>query len=382
MPLNTMLEVEVFDLWGIDFMGPFPSSKGNQYILVAVDYVSKWVEAIATTNNDANTVCRFIKRNIFGRFGVPRALISDGGSHFYNRIMSTLLRKYGVYHKIALPYHPQCNGQVELANREIKLILEKVVNTKRKDWADKLDDALWAYRTAYKTPLGASPYNLVYGKPCHLPVELQHKAHWAITQMNMNLDKAGKKRLLDIAQLEELRLRAYENAKIYKEKMKSWHDARIVHKDFQEGQKVLVFNSRIKLFPGKLKSKWMGPYEVVKVYPYGALELRDERGDTFKVNGGRVKPYLHDEVLEQAKIRLEEANTISSSISGGTSTPKRQSEKSQEMQCVETLYNLLASQLAKKGFEWRQKGKEKQVCISDLEEDEEFVNSFSPSLFE
>ena len=140
--------MELFDIWGIDFMGPFPLSFGYSYILVGVDYVSKWVEAIACKHNDHKVVVKFLKENIFTRFGVPKAIISDGGTHFCNKIFNNLLARYGVKHKVATPYHPQTSGQVELANREIKSILMKVVNANRKDWALRLHDALWAYRTA------------------------------------------------------------------------------------------------------------------------------------------------------------------------------------------------------------------------------------------
>ena len=125
MTLTNILEVELFDVWGIDFMGPFPSSYGHKYILLVVDYVSKWVEAIPTITCDAKVVRRFIRSNIFSRFGTPRAVISDEGSHFCNKLFALLLAKYRVKHQVSLAYHPQSNGQAEVSNREIKKNLRK-----------------------------------------------------------------------------------------------------------------------------------------------------------------------------------------------------------------------------------------------------------------
>ncbi|KAL4384071.1 hypothetical protein GQ457_15G019380 [Hibiscus cannabinus] len=176
MPLQNILEVELIDVWGIDFMGPFPSSHGDLYILLAVDYVSKWVEAIATPKNDAKTVMRFLHKNIFTRFGVPRALISDEGSHFDNKLTAKALQRYGVRHRIATAYHPQTNGQAEISNREIKQILEKTVSTSMKDWSTKLDEALWAYRTAFKTPLGIDrPSHVIEPEEVELNPDLSYE---------------------------------------------------------------------------------------------------------------------------------------------------------------------------------------------------------------
>nr|GEU76241.1 DNA-directed DNA polymerase [Tanacetum cinerariifolium] len=176
MPQNSIQVCEIFDVWGIDFMGLFPSSRGNKYILIAVDYLSKWVETKALPTNDSRVVCKFLK-NLFTRFGEPRAIISDRGTHFCNDQITKVMQKYGVTHRLVTPYHPQTSGQVEVSNRGLKRILERVVGENHAYWSDKLDDAIWAFWTAYKTPIGCTPYKLVYEKACHLPVELEHKAY-------------------------------------------------------------------------------------------------------------------------------------------------------------------------------------------------------------
>ncbi|GKC09551.1 reverse transcriptase domain-containing protein [Tanacetum coccineum] len=252
MPQNAIQVCEIFDVWGIDFMGPFPSSRGNKYILVAVDYLSKWVEAKALPTNDARVVVKFLK-SLFARFGTPRAIISDRGTHFCNDQFAKVMLKYGVTHRLSTAYHPQTSGQVEVSNHGLKRILERTVGENRASWSDKLDDALWAFRTAFKTPIGCTPYKLVYGKACHLPIELEHKAYWALKHCNFDLKTAGDHRKVQMNELNELRDQAYENSLIYKEKTKKIHDFKIKNRIFNVGDRVLLFNSRLKIFSRKLK---------------------------------------------------------------------------------------------------------------------------------
>nr|GEY41727.1 reverse transcriptase domain-containing protein [Tanacetum cinerariifolium] len=233
MPQNSIQVCEIFDIWGIDFMGPFPFSKGNKYILVAVDYLSM-------------------------------AIISDRETHFCNDQFTRVMIKYGVTHRLAIAYHPQTSGQVEVSNRGLKQILERTVGENRTSWSDKLDDALWDFRTAFKTLIGCTPYKLT----------------------------AGDHRKLQLNELSELHDQAYENSVIYKERTKKLHDSKIKNRIFNVGDQVLLFNSRLKIFSGKLKTCWSGPFTITQVFSYGTIKLSQPNGPNFKVNGHRVKHYF------------------------------------------------------------------------------------------
>ncbi|RDX98998.1 pol, partial [Mucuna pruriens] len=256
IPQQPILFYEVFDAWGIDFMGPFPVSNGYSYILLTVDYV----EAIATKTNDAKVVVDFLKSNIFCRFGVLKALISDQGSHFCNRAMSSLFHKYGVVHRVATVYHPQANDQAEVFNKESKKTLQKMVIPNRKHFLRMLYAHIEIHiRLSWECP----PYRIIFDKACHL---------LAVKQCNLAYDQAGNQR----KEMDELLLEAYDNSWIYKQKVKQFHDQQILRKEFRVDQKVLLFNSCLKLIVGKLRSRWDGPFVITNVFPYGVVELKDE----------------------------------------------------------------------------------------------------------
>ncbi|KAJ9558321.1 LOW QUALITY PROTEIN: hypothetical protein OSB04_012935 [Centaurea solstitialis] len=298
MPQQSISVSEVFHVWGIDFMGPFPDSKGNKYILVAVDYVSKWAEAKASPTNDAKVVVDFVKSLV----RMPEGDHQRRGTHFANYLLEKTLKKYGVHHRFSTAYHPQANGQAENTNRALKRILEKTVDNNPKIWSQKPEDALWAYRTAYKTPIGSTPYRMLYGKACHLPFEFEYKALWALKKVHLDDIASGRERLISLHELEELRSLAYENSKIYKEQRKKWHDAHLKEvKVFKEGDKVLMYQTRFKFSPGKLKSRWIGPYGILKAYPSGYVDLMTKRG-SFKVNGHRLKLYNENDPVRNGEV--------------------------------------------------------------------------------
>ncbi|GJR27172.1 reverse transcriptase domain-containing protein [Tanacetum coccineum] len=218
-----------------DFMGPFLSSNGNKYILVAIDYVSKWVEAQAFPTSDARNVVNFLRR-LFIRFGIPKAFISDRG-----QMTSPRTR-----------------------NRAIKSVFSKVPLGTTEGLVIQFSDALWAIRDLHLKPLGHNRLGIFLWQRHAFFLSSRTQAYWAIKNCNMDLTKAGENRFLQINELDEMRLDAYESSISYKERTKRWHDKQIkLPINYEKGYKVLLFNSRLRLFPGKLKSRWYGPFTVI-----------------------------------------------------------------------------------------------------------------------
>ncbi|GJZ40500.1 reverse transcriptase domain-containing protein [Tanacetum coccineum] len=227
---------------------------------------------------------------------MPKALISDRGTHFCNKIMKKTMKRYRVNHRFSISYHPQTSGQVENTNIALKIILEKIVKDNPAIWSRKLNDALRAFRTAYKTPTGTTPYKLIYGKNCHLPFEIEHLAYWALKNYNPYIIAAGEKRMFQLHELDELRHQAYENSCLYKARTKVWHDRKLrMRKEFKKGNKILLFHSKYKFKQPKLRSRWLGPYVMKHQYAFGYVEIYGKDGKTFIVNGHRLKLYHEEE---------------------------------------------------------------------------------------
>ncbi|GJZ63837.1 reverse transcriptase domain-containing protein [Tanacetum coccineum] len=214
--------------------------KSSMYgVLISWDHFPK-----ALPTNDARVVVKFLK-SLFARFETPRAIISDRGTHFCNDQFAKVMSKYGVTHRLATAYHLQTSSQVEVSNRGLKRILERM-----------------------------------------------YKAYWALKHANFDLKTAGDHRKLQLNELNKLRDQAYENSLIYTARTKKLHDSKIKNRIFNVGDRVLLFNSHLKIFSGKLKTRWLGPFTITKVFPYGTIELSQPDGPNFKVNGHRVKHYF------------------------------------------------------------------------------------------
>jgi hypothetical protein len=297
MPLIPLLALAPFEKWGIDFVGPIaPATRHGRkrYILVATDYATKWAEAAATRTDDAKTVAKFLYENIISRFGCPKELISDRGTHFLNSTIEALTTKYLIKHRKTSPYHPRANGQTEKTNGLLCQILTKTISGSATDWDDKLWSALWAYRTAYKVTTQFTPFQLVYGQEAILPIEFEIPSLRVAIENRLGDEDSLKARLYALEALDEKRRDAHLHTYAMQVRRKSYYDSKLRPKQFKEGDLVLLYDSRFFKFPGKLQIHWLGPYEVMDVNPNGSLQLKDFEGKMLptRINGYRLKPFF------------------------------------------------------------------------------------------
>jgi transposase InsO family protein len=236
MPLNPQVVLEPFERWALDFVGPInPPSNQKIYIVVCTDYMTKWVEAKELHRAIEEVVLDFLFEDIFIKFGVPRELVIDGVPPFTSHGFKAILQKYHIHHRMSTPYHPQSNGQVERTNKVIEAILTKTVKETRKDWSQRLPEALWAYKTTWRNTIGFSPYELVYGKSVVFHVEFEIKTLRTALAINLDLTDAQTTRLQQLNQLDEKRLDAIHQTTMIQQQRTKWHDKTIKHKQFQKG---------------------------------------------------------------------------------------------------------------------------------------------------
>ena len=294
-PLHPVIAVGPFAKWGIDFTtcNP-PSAAGHHYIIVAVDYFTKWAEAMLIYTNDARTAALFLFNHVIARFGIPKSIVTDHGTHFCNAMMAELTRMLRLDHEHSSPYYPQANGQVESINRVLKTMLQRMVGAHKSNWHVQLFSALWAYRTSAKTATGFTPFQLVYGLEAVLPIECEIPS-LRLTVELLPHTYEEEQRLLYLSHLDEIRRDVALANESHKKRIKTRYDRTVKPRTFFEGDLVLVYDQdKDALGAGKFEPLWYGPYIVSKVLETGAYELVDHEGNKLARprNGLYLKQYF------------------------------------------------------------------------------------------
>ena len=344
MPLRPIVSTRAFAKWGIDFVGPLPPAKGThcQYIIVATDYLTKWAEARASTKNDARTTAKFLYENIFVRFGLPIEIVSDQGTHFINAVIGELLNEFLVTHRRSAPYHPQANGQAESTNKILCTALTKIVDGNKSHWEMKLPSVLWAYRTAYKTAVGSTPFELVYGLNAVLPIEFLVPTLRVAAELHWD-GHAMSNRLSELQHLDERRLTAVHAMYVEKRRRKAWHDKNLRLQEFKEGDLVLLYT--LKKNKRKLTPRGLGPYVINTITNGGAVRLETLDGESMAnfINGSRLRRYnepLTDELLARLHAAQNEKERKAQMIAEAQAEAKARAQKNRErrrhIQCITT----------------------------------------------
>jgi len=294
-PLHPTVASWPFDGWGLDVVGPLSKSFGGHlYILAATDYFSKWAEAAALKEVKKETVVNFIRTNIIYCYGVPRYIITDNGKKFYNTTMNKLCAQFSFKQHNSSMYNAPANGLAEAFNKTLCNILKKVVNRSKKDWHERIGEALWAYRTTFRTPTQATPYSLVYGVEVVLPLECQIQSLRIAIQEGFSNEDNVRLRLQELEALDEKCLEAQQQLECYQARLYRAFNKKVRPRSFQEGDLVLAVRRPIimsKRIGSKFLSKWDGPYMVQEVYTNGAYKIVDE-------NGLRIGP-INDKFLKR-----------------------------------------------------------------------------------
>ena len=287
-----------FNAWGLDVIGCIKpsSSRGHQYILAATDYFSKWAEAIPLKEVGAKEVANFIRTHLIYRYGVPSKIISENALYFKNQMLVKLSEKFGFKHSFSSSYNPSSNGQAEAFNKVLCKILKKMVSKSKRDWHERLPEALWAYRTTTRTSTGCTSYNLVFGSEAVLPLEIQLPSLRVAVQLT-DPEENVKIRLAELEALDEHRLATQQKLEVYQAQVAGAFNKRVKFRSFGIGDLVLTIRRPIVInrkSRGKFEAKWEGPYVVTKVFPKGAYELSNAEGEVVYscVNGKFVKKYF------------------------------------------------------------------------------------------
>ena len=295
-PLHPTVASWPFDAWGLDVVGPLPkSSGGHLYILAATDYFSKWAEAIACKDVKKEAVVSFIRTNIIYRYGVPRYIITDNGKEFCNKAMDKLCEQFGFKQHFSSMYNAPANGLAEAFNKTLGNLLKKIVSRSKKDWHEKMGEALWAYRTTFRTPTQATPYSLVYGVEAVLPLEQQIPSLRIAIQEGLTNEENVHLRLQELEALDEKRLEAQQRLECYQARLSRAFNKKVRPRSFQIGDLVLAIRRPIiisRRMGNKFLSNWDGPYVVKEVYSNGAYKIVDKDGlRVGPINGKFLKRY-------------------------------------------------------------------------------------------
>lgn len=285
-----------FDAWGLDVVGPLPkSSGGHLYILAATDYFSKWAEAVALKEVKKENVANFIRVNIIYRFGIPSYILTDNGKPFTNKLMDKICDLFGFKQRNSSMYYAAANGLAEAFNKTLCNLLKKVVSKSKRDWHDRMEEALWAYRTTHRTPTQATPYSLVFGTEAVLPLERQIPSLRLAIQEGLTEEENACLRLEELESLDEKRLEAQQSLECYQARLSRAFNKKVRLRSFQVGDQVLAVRRPIIIShksKSKFTSKWDGPYVIQEVYSSGAYKIVDADGLRIgPINGKFLKKY-------------------------------------------------------------------------------------------